>query len=78
MTTTKRSTCVHFWKIETPNGETCHGVCRLCGAEHDFPSEYDDAKRAGVRGRGLSATGNDRTFVADVSSNWSSWDGMNC
>lgn len=28
--------CVHRWVIETPNGPTCTGVCRACGATRAF------------------------------------------
>lgn len=26
----------HHWLIESPNGPTSKGVCRLCGAEREF------------------------------------------
>lgn len=28
--------CVHFWLIDTPDGETSQGVCRFCGAVKTF------------------------------------------
>ena len=28
--------CVHFWVIETPNGPTSQGTCKLCGKEQEF------------------------------------------
>ena len=28
--------CEHWWQIETPNGETSHGVCKHCGAARTF------------------------------------------
>jgi hypothetical protein len=34
--------CAHRWVIESPNGETSHGVCRVCGAEKDFPNAAED------------------------------------
>lgn len=34
--------CAHRWRIESPNGETSHGVCRICGAERDFPNAAED------------------------------------
>jgi hypothetical protein len=34
--------CAHRWRIESPNGETSHGVCRACGAERDFPTAAED------------------------------------
>ena len=35
--------CCHYWKIETPNGPTSKGVCRICGEEKEFsnsPPEF--------------------------------------
>ena len=34
--------CVHRWVIESPEGETSHGTCRVCGAEKEFPNAADD------------------------------------
>jgi hypothetical protein len=34
--------CAHRWVIETPNGEFSDGVCRLCGAEKQFPNSAED------------------------------------
>jgi hypothetical protein len=28
--------CAHWWRIETPNGETSRGTCKHCGAERSF------------------------------------------
>lgn len=28
--------CVHFWLIESPNGPTSLGVCKLCGRTQAF------------------------------------------
>ena len=28
--------CAHFWMIETPNGPTSQGVCKLCGMQQEF------------------------------------------
>lgn len=28
--------CVHFWVIETPNGPTSEGLCKLCGKAQQF------------------------------------------
>lgn len=28
--------CIHYWLIESPNGPTSRGVCKLCGTESDF------------------------------------------
>lgn len=28
--------CVHFWVIETPNGPTSQGICKLCGRIQEF------------------------------------------
>ena len=31
-----RDKCRHYWIIESPNGPTSRGVCKLCGAEKEF------------------------------------------
>lgn len=28
--------CEHWWQIESPNGESSHGVCKHCGAARSF------------------------------------------
>ncbi len=28
--------CAHHWLIESPDGETSRGVCRICGASRQF------------------------------------------
>jgi hypothetical protein len=33
------SSCVHRWRISTPVGDLCNGVCSLCGAERSFTNE---------------------------------------
>ena len=30
--------CHHHWMIESPDGPTSPGVCRLCGETGDFPN----------------------------------------
>lgn len=30
------ATCIHHWRIETPNGPTSQGSCRRCGATRAF------------------------------------------
>lgn len=35
------SECQHHWIIDTPNGPTSNGVCRLCGAKRDFQNCMD-------------------------------------
>lgn len=34
--------CRHRWRIAPPNGPISAGVCRLCGAERDFPTTTVD------------------------------------
>ena len=31
-----RGKCRHYWIIESPNGPTSRGMCKLCGAEKEF------------------------------------------
>ena len=28
--------CIHYWVIDSPEGPTSRGICRLCGAEDEF------------------------------------------
>lgn len=34
---------IHHWMIESPNGKTSPGVCKLCGEARDFRNSYDKA-----------------------------------
>ena len=36
LTETKEPTCVHHWKIETPDGPTAWGTCKKCNERHEF------------------------------------------
>ena len=40
--TAETPVCAHRWVIETPNGATSHGTCRVCGAEKEFPNSAED------------------------------------
>jgi len=49
--------CQHWWKLPMPDGPTCEGVCKWCGAVKTFPtasdtSIWDTDGRAGFRQRG--------------------------
>ncbi len=33
---TNEGQCLHYWRIETPNGPTSRGICKWCGAEREF------------------------------------------
>lgn len=33
--------CRHHWLIETPQGATSRGVCKLCGQEKEFRNSFD-------------------------------------
>ena len=30
------SDCMHHWMIESPNGPTSQGVCKICGVRSEF------------------------------------------
>ena len=32
------STHIHTWILESPNGPTSLGTCRVCGQQRDFPN----------------------------------------
>ena len=38
---TNGENCIHYWRIETPNGGICKGLCRLCGEEKKFISSWE-------------------------------------
>ena len=33
--------CKHHWRLETPNGPTSTGTCKLCGASREFQNSED-------------------------------------
>lgn len=35
--------CRHHWVIESPQGATSRGVCKLCGSEREFPNSAQDS-----------------------------------
>jgi hypothetical protein len=46
--------CVHHWMIESPRGDTSHGVCKLCGDVGEFQNSVPEYKVKGGRGIGKS------------------------
>ena len=44
--------CIHYWRIEVPDGRKSMGVCKYCGEEKEFTNSLEDmleerkAKRA--------------------------------
>ena len=54
-------TCVHHWRIESPNGRESEGVCKRCGATKAFANSNEsvmweqtntlrnEANRSGMR-----------------------------
>ncbi len=32
----EEESCAHHWLIESPDGETSRGVCRICGSSRRF------------------------------------------
>jgi len=39
---TKRSGCRHHWLIESPQGPTSMGICKLCGSQKEFRNSASD------------------------------------
>ena len=37
--------CHHYWIVDSPNGPTSRGVCKLCGAEKEFNNYGPDSWR---------------------------------
>ena len=55
--------CSHYWVIETPEGSTSKGVCKLCGAMKEFVNllpehwlgDFTDTKPVGELDKSLLA-----------------------
>ncbi len=39
--------CKHYWVLESPNGPTAKGECKLCHEIREFPNVNDSNKDAG-------------------------------
>jgi len=39
---TKKRQCRHHWLIESPQGRTSMGMCKLCGAQKEFSNSATD------------------------------------
>ena len=39
---TKQQKCIHHWIIDTADGHTSYGSCRLCGAVAEFCNNWID------------------------------------
>ena len=48
-------TCRHHWLIETPEGPTSRGICRLCGEERVFENDFENYS-GNNNGQGFRAT----------------------
>lgn len=40
----KKSSCHHFWKIDSPNGPTSWGTCVLCGEKKEFKNSWENLR----------------------------------
>ena len=36
-----KEACIHHWLLESPDGETSKGTCKLCGTEQSFYNSPD-------------------------------------
>ena len=59
--------CRHHWVIETPQGATSQGVCKLCGADREFRNAAPGAYWEDDSGSTLSRWGRRPTTVRPVS-----------
>ena len=39
--------CRHYWNIESADGPTSRGVCRVCGEEKEFLNSWSDGNYKG-------------------------------
>jgi hypothetical protein len=51
------SECRHHWIIESPQGATSWGVCKLCGVKKEFPNSASDSLWEGDPGTALGGAG---------------------
>lgn len=49
--------CRHHWVIESPQGATSHGICKVCGEERDFQNSATDTLWEGDPMRSISRMG---------------------
>ena len=45
--TQRRSACLHYWMLDSPDGPVSKGTCRSCGEERDFPNYIHDSTFTG-------------------------------
>jgi len=42
-----KTTCRHYWVIETASGPTSRGVCKICGEEREFQNSWTNSSYGG-------------------------------
>lgn len=52
------ATCVHYWRIDSPNGPTSDGVCKKCGTKQEglrnsLPDTFNGESEESARARGI-------------------------
>lgn len=47
MTRSDNKRCIHFWIIETANGQMSQGICKYCGEVKDFCNSWPDSRNTG-------------------------------
>ena len=43
------SSCTHHWVIDSPNGATSKGLCKVCGIEREFRNSYEYSSWQGLK-----------------------------
>jgi hypothetical protein len=41
-----RGECGHYWRIDSANGPTSKGICKLCGLEREFNNSFLNSSRS--------------------------------
>lgn len=65
-TVVEESTCQHHWLIETPQGSTSRGRCKVCNEERDFRNSASDHLWEDESGSGYNAWRGIRSVTRNV------------
>ena len=62
-------TCVHHWRIESPNGRESEGVCKCCGAKKAFANSNESVmwEQTNTRRNETNRSGMRTSKVSEVS-----------
>lgn len=65
--------CRHHWIIDSPQGTTSWGVCKLCGARKEFPNAASDSLWEGSLGSGIGSISDGEWLGKGPSHSYATW-----